>query len=233
MRNLGFIKQTKANVQQHLKERTGLKIAFPDSAGKGGRTTSENVCRCLLYDRETRDALLELVPERNREKLRKIIIRIAVALRVVSSKNELLEEKVMEFEVFNRETYKLILTTYPPPKVKISPSVHKLLGHTWDLIALNDNHGLGTVSEGGIKACNKLLRRYRTRLSRKRSQHENLQDCAKRLWVSSDPVLEDKRLKALPVCSKCAVRGHIGRYCSSTVSSALQEEEALVTSFFK
>ena len=64
----------------------------------------------------------------------------------------------MEFEVFNRETYKLILTTYPPPKVKNSPSVHKLLGHTWDLIALNDNHGLGTVSEGGIEACNKLLR---------------------------------------------------------------------------
>ena len=85
MRDLGFIKQAKADVQQHLKERTGLKIAFRDSAGKGGRTTSENVCRCLLYDRETRDALLELVPERNREKLRKIIIRVAVALRVVST----------------------------------------------------------------------------------------------------------------------------------------------------
>ena len=85
MRDLGFIKQAKADVQQHLKERTGLKIAFPDSAGKGGRTTSENVCRCLLYDRETRDALLELVPERNREKLRKIIIKVAVALRVVST----------------------------------------------------------------------------------------------------------------------------------------------------
>ena len=119
MRDLAFIKQAKADVQQHLKARTGLKVAFPDSAGKGGTTTSENVCRRLLYDMETRETLLELVPERNRDKLRRIIVRVAVALRVVSSKNELLEGKVMEFEVFNRETYKLILTTYPPPKVKI------------------------------------------------------------------------------------------------------------------
>ena len=72
-------------MQQHLKEKTGLKVAFPDSAGKGGTTTSGNVCRRLLCDRETREALLELVPERNRVKLSKIIIRVAVALRVVSS----------------------------------------------------------------------------------------------------------------------------------------------------
>ena len=114
-------------------------------------------------------------------------MRLAVALRVISSKRELREEKVTEF---NRETYKLILTSYPPPQVKISPSVHKLLGHSWDLVALNDNFGLGTVSEGGIEACNKLLRRYRTQLSRKTSQHDYLQDCVKRLWVNSDPVLE-------------------------------------------
>ena len=233
MRDLQFIKQAKSLVQSHLKDKTGLKVAFPDSAGKGGTTTSGNVCRRLLFDKETREILLELVPERNRDKLRVIAVRLAVALRVVSSKNELQEEKVAEFEAFNRETYKKILTSYPPPQVKISPSVHKLLGHSWDLIALNDNCGLGTVSEGGIEACNKLLRRYRTRLSRKRSQHDNLYDCAKRLWVSSDPVLENMRLKNLPVCKKCSGRGHIGRYCPSSISTVIQEEDALVSSFFK
>lgn len=233
MRDLTFIKQAKSLVQNQMKIRTGLKVAFPDSTGKGGTTTSGNVCRRLLFDKETREILLELVPERNRNKLRIIAVRLAVALRVVSSKNELQEEKVAELEAFNRETYKKILTSYPPPQVKISPSVHKLLGHSWDLIALNDNHGLGTVSEGGIEACNKLLRRYRIRLSRKRNQHDNLHDCAKRLWVGSDPVLEDMRLKHLPVCNKCSHRGHIGRYCPSSILTAVQEEDALVSSFFK
>ena len=62
----------------------------------------------------------------------------------------------MELEVFTRETYKLILTTYIPLKLRIS--VYKLLGHTLNLIALNDNYSLGTatVSRGtGIEACNK------------------------------------------------------------------------------
>ena len=31
----------------------------------------------------------------------------------------------------------------------------------------NDNRGLGNLSEGGVEACNKLLRRFKISLSRK------------------------------------------------------------------
>ena len=41
-RDLAIIKQAKSDVQQHLKERTGLRVVFPDS---GRTTTSENVCQ--------------------------------------------------------------------------------------------------------------------------------------------------------------------------------------------
>ena len=40
-------------------------------------------------------------------------------------------------------------------------------------------HGLGTIAEGGLEACNKLLRRYRIRLSRKCTQVDNLKDCGR------------------------------------------------------
>jgi hypothetical protein len=233
MRDIVFVKKAKETVQSHLRDRTGLKVAFPDSSGNGGTTTNGNLCRRLIYEKETREILLELVPDRNRDKLRTIIVRIAVALRVVSSKNKIVEEKVKELEVFNRETYKLILKSYPPPICRISPSVHKLLAHTSELIMLNECHGLGTVSEGGIEACNKLLRRYRISVSRKRNQHDNLSDCAKRLWVNSDPVLEDMRLKALPICKSCSVRGHIARYCRSRFDNVLEREDFLVQSYFE
>lgn len=161
-------------------------------------TTTGNVARSLLFDRETREVLLELVPDRSRDALRQVIKK---NLRVISSTRSLTDQKINDLELLCKESYKLNLTSYPHPRAKLSPSVHKLLGHTWELIRLNDNKALGSLSEGGIEACNKLLRRYCIRLSRKRGQYENLFDCQKRLWVHSDPVLEQIRLDALPFCS--------------------------------
>ena len=232
MRDLQFIKQAKKQVQEHMLEQTGLKIAFPDGTGNGGTTTTGNVARRLLFDTSTREILLQLVPERRRGPLREVMKRLAVVLRVISSTRRLSAQKAEDFESFCKETYKLILITFPSPVARLSPSVHKLLAHSWELIKLNENQALGNVSEGGIEACNKLLRRYRIRLSRKRSQHDNLFDCAKRLWVNSDPVIQEMRLATLPYCKVCDMRGHSTRWCPAQVQRALQSEDSAVDTFF-
>ncbi|XP_063677373.1 uncharacterized protein LOC134813500 [Bolinopsis microptera] len=232
MRDLQFIKQAKKQVQEHMLEQTGLKIAFPDSTGNGGTTTTGNVARRLLFDTSTREILLQLVPERKRGPLREVMKRLAVVLRVISSTRRLSAQKAEDLESFCKETYKLILITFPSPVARLSPSVHKLLAHSWELVKLNENQALGNVSEGGIEACNKLLRRYRIRLSRKRSQHDNLFDCAKRLWVNSDPVIQEMRLATLPYCKHCDMRGHSRRWCPARVQCALQSEDTAVDNFF-
>ena len=153
--------------------------------------------------------------------MRVIMVRTAVVLRVVSSSRKMTEAKVEE----------LLLESFPRPLCEMSPTIHKLLGHSWELIAMNGNYGLGTLSEGGIEASNKFLRRYRIQLARKRSQHDNLTVCTRRLWLDSDPVLNAILTDNLPTCRKCQLKGHIYRYCPRRYDTALQQEDSLVESF--
>ena len=75
----------------------------------------------------------------------------------------------------------------PGPWISITPAVHKLLAHSWELMQYNDNRGLGSLDESGLEGCNKILRSIRINMSRKVSQILNLVDTINRMWVSSDP----------------------------------------------
>ena len=71
--------------------------------------------------------------------------------------------------------------------------------------------GLGTLDEGGMESCNKVLCNIRIRLSRKCSQHANLEDVINRMWVTSDPIVNAERCKVKPFCRLCAEKGHSPR----------------------
>ena len=62
------------------------------------------------------------------------------------------------------------------PWISITGSVHKVLGHSWELIELNNGYGIGSLDEAGMEGCHKVLRAICTRLSRKISQQANLID---------------------------------------------------------
>ena len=122
--------------------------------------------------------------------------RLTVILRVVNSKSR--KVKIQEFKIYCNETYEFILTTYPPPEIQISPTLHKVLAHSWEVMeSSNCERWLGNLSEGGLEACNKLLRRCRSWLSRKTSQDDNLRDTIRRLFILGDPELSDVRLRLL------------------------------------
>ncbi|KAI6647763.1 Dna-mediated transposase [Oopsacas minuta] len=72
----------------------------------------------------------------------------------------------------------------------VTPTLHKLLAHAPQIIAdHNDWFGLEALSEEGLESCNKLVRRYRERLSRKFSFEDNVKDVFVRLISQSDPIL--------------------------------------------
>ena len=84
---------------------------------------------------------------------------------------------------------------------------------------MNDNEGLKSMDESGLEGNNKILRKIRTKLSRKTSQEENLIDCLRRLWVSSDPVIVNELWESTkPYCKKCELKGHSTRYCKQGTS---------------
>lgn len=206
----------------------GIKVDQPDATGAGGTTTTGNVCRRLFDDPIVRNVLLSLVPEHRRANLKELFIRVSVVLRVISSSRKI---KVDDFKSFTHNTYIFLLDNWPPPICYLSPSAHKLLAHTAEFIENNDGEGLGKLSEGGLEAANKLLRRFRIHLSRKTSQTDNLVDCINRLWTRSDPILNVLRMTTRSRCQNCKEIGHSRSGCSSLVL-AMVEEEQMVNNFF-
>ena len=103
------------------------------------------------------------------------------------------------------ETYQIIISETCENKSKwinISPTVHALLAHSWELITANDDVGLGAFTESGLENNNKFLRFYRQYLARKNNQYSNLSDCLTRLWLQSDPGIRAAAPRVR--CSRCA-----------------------------
>ena len=145
-----------------------------------------------------------------------------------------------EFKMFCLDTYKLILSKFNNENLKwinISPTVHALLAHGWELISLNDGIGLGQYTEGGLENNNKFLRFYRRNLARKVSQSTNLEDCLTRLWLRSDPKMRDAGPKAN--CSRCKSTGHFTVSCpqkrllSSTIHSSQSLDDYYLSAILK
>lgn len=53
--------------------------------------------------------------------------------------------------------------------------------------------GVGHLSEEGLEACHKIIRRFRTSWTLQTSDQANLKDLIKKLWLSSDPLFYSYR----------------------------------------
>ena len=155
-----------------------------------------------------------------------VILRIVLSSEVVN---------VEAYKSFCLELYMHLLVGFCRPHQKatwlsITPTLHKLLAHSWELIMLNDGEGLKRLDESGLEGCNKILRTIRTKHARKTSQQACNTDCFSRMWVGSDPVLQTKRMVALPFCKWCQVSGHGTRYCAKQNSQQgpKREEDTMV-----
>ena len=205
-------------------------------ATKGGTSTTGNTARVLLYSRENREFIISHLPEQHRNTLRKVMMMFSVICRVMSSKGEV---NIDAYKAYCTKLYLVLVNEFPRqfhkhlpgPWISITPTVHKLLAHSWELMQCNDNHGLGSLDESGLEGCNKILRSIRTHLARKVSQAMNLVDTLNRMWVSSDPLLNAERQKTLPFCTFCNERGHCLRYCvqKNVVSGVPTEEDDLIS----
>ena len=99
----------------------------------------------------------------------------------------------------------LILDSFP--WASITPTLHKILAHSEELIReSNAGFGLKDFSEEGTESCNKLIRKYRENLARKNSFETNLMDIFVRLASQSDPISVSYRRSL--TCERCGQSGH-------------------------
>ena len=216
--NKQFLTRAKGEIQKKIHDEIAEQWDYPDQTGKGGTTTTGNTARNVLHSETARNFVIRMVPDNFQEIMSQFGQKLSVILRIVSS-SELVN--VQEYKKFCTELYLFLLQSFPRvknkhlkgPWISITPSLHKLLGHSWELIELNGDHGLRSLDESGLEGNNKILRSLRTKLARKTSQSANLVDCLQRMWLGSDPRVNCVRLKAKPYCKYCAEKGHSSRYC--------------------
>ena len=230
-----FLKNAKKELQDNILAATGIEWDKPDPTGKGGNTTTgNNACR-LLHEKKNRDVILDPITDDYKERLAKFGAYLSVIIRVLCSKWHV---KVDKYHTFCKEFHLFILDNFPRELnqhlketwISVTPSLHKFLCHSWELIEANDEHGLGNLDESGIEGNNKILRNIRTRLSRKMSQKSNLVDTLSRMWVCSDPQVNAVQEKTKPFCNNCQERGHSTRYCGVKRKSVLSYEDTLFNS---
>ena len=199
----------KDHVKLHIKENASIRVDVADSTGNNGNSNTGNVCHALLT--KHRETLVASQDERHQEDVRELIQRLYIIYKVYSSTRNV---DVPAFKKFCKDTYELILSRFDQDKkqwIDLSPTVHALIAHAWELIELNDSTGMGRYSEAGVEHNNKVLRLLRSRLARKKSQNDNLEDCITRLWVASDPCV--RAAAPQPKCSRCTEGGHFTVSC--------------------
>lgn len=219
-----FVDNSKNALRSALEDSLHIKWDQPDPAGKGGTTTTGNMARLLLHTK--RETVINELDAVWREKFSKWGQHLSVILRIVSSKCLV---NVPLFKEFCLDLYFFIVDAFP--WVSITGSLHKVLGHSWELIELNGGRGIGALDEAGMEGCHKVLRGIRTRLSRKISQQANLVDTIRRMWYTSDPLVNHERKKGWPFCKQCQIRGHSTRYCpTKKVQDVEKDDDVLFNS---
>ena len=216
--NSQFLKNAKFEIQKVIVDKCGEKWDYPDQTGKGGTTTTGKTGRRILHNKAIRDLVVGKLPEQYIEIFSTFGQCLSVIIRVLSSKKHVNVEK---YRNFCTELHKFLIKSFPRqtdchlpgPWISITPSLHKVLCHSWELIEMNEECGLGSLDEAGLEGNNKILRAIRIKLSRKTSQIVNLRDTLNRMWVGSDPLVNKEREKALPYCKLCNEKGHSFRYC--------------------
>ena len=136
------------------------------------------------------------------------------------------------FEQFCTETYTAILDYFD--WVHIPGSIHRLLGHCAERIHTNDDYGLGSLSEEGLEASNKMVRRFRELGARKTGLSDNLIDIFSHWWTQSDGRIQaSSRGYQCQTCFelKPKQRGRKHRDLSHTIVFNENDDELLFDSF--
>ena len=177
-------KQSYKDARQKLKEDLYHGVAL--NIGNAGDMVTGPAFKNFSSD-TSRNFIVTLVPEDVREAVGQILLGLCAAVKVINSQTTKLN--IDKMRLLTQDVNKKIVETFP--WAVISPSVHRILGHAWEVIQQNDSFGLGGLGEEGLEALNKNIRETRNHGARKISTEENMTDSFNHLWDRSRPTIAE------------------------------------------
>ena len=212
--------KAKAKAQDTFAQVLGIKIDAADATGHSGNSLNGPIAK-RFFSEKCRALLDQLVKPQYLDVIKTLHIRLEVILRIISTKDHKID--INAFRDLCKNTYLDILIHLK--WVVLTPTVHKVLAHAPELIERNMCMGLGHLSEEGLEACNKIMRRIRTHWTLQKDDDSNLKDLLRKMWLISDPVFYSFR-KVLK-CPKCGSLGH-QKKCPTLQQETNQSESDLM-----
>ena len=107
-----------------------------------------------------------------RDRFREILLGLCTLVKIINSQKRKIDtDKVSRLvKLVNIQLVQCF------PWIAISPSVHRIIAHSWEVILLNNSFGLGDQSEEGLEALNKNIRHMSSKGARKDSTVSNFTD---------------------------------------------------------
>ena len=154
------VKYSKEEKQSYHMARAHLKDKLWDNLeiniGDPGDMVTGSAFQTFSCD-PSRAFLANLVQDELQEDFSGILLGLCATVKVINShKRKVNIEKLQQLTM---ETYMKLVTCFP--WCVVSPSVHRILAHSWEVIQGNNGCGLGSLSEEGLEALNKYIRSMR------------------------------------------------------------------------
>ena len=119
------------------------------------------------------------------------------------------------------------------PFAMISPSVHQMAAHSWELFLMTEGRPIATYAEQSGESWNKHIRAYKSgpaSRARQCSIRLNTRDIFARMLVQSHPITASKRMVLL--CKRCNKHGHTVRSCPMNLATVRDNEQSFIDSCY-
>ena len=166
--------KAKTKVQDVFETVLGRRIDTADGTGHTGNSLTGNLAERFFGD-ECRKLLDSLVNNAQLEIVKKLHKNIYVILRIISSKARQID--MGKFGNLCTSTYIAILIHFT--WVNLTPTVHKILAHSAELIQNNSCLGVGHLSEEGLEVQHKIIRKFRASWTLQTRDDANIKDLIK------------------------------------------------------
>ena len=159
-----------------LKETTRMTLDQVACENDKGGTSIDGNQACRFFNQDSNDMVVACVAEKYKETVSCLHKYLSVILRVISSSGQV---NCDELDTITKKANLLISENLK--WVSINYTLHGLLHHSVELIQLNDNWSIGSLSEEALEFNDKFDRRYLDQFLRKINPTDQLKDARSRL----------------------------------------------------
>ena len=220
----------KKEVIDHIRKKCGFLVDCPTKIG-GNTNTGPIADR--FFDPKNRELICSVIRKSSdREGFVKLLSYFNMILSITQQSDA---SKIAKPESIKELGYALMIHMKKSfPFAMISPSVHQMCAHAWELFEITHGKPIALYAEQSGEAWNKHIRAYKSGAdarARQCSIRLNTCDIFTRMLVQSHPLIASK--KKLLKCSVCKKPGHTIRSCPTRYSSVLNEEKSYIESCYE